>query len=84
MGSKGRANVKHNSNRQNAAPSENEGVSMAASFEESRRLCKESQELRREGQELRSALQALLADSQQIRLQAATLKRQIQRTLETL
>ena len=52
--------------------------------EESRRLYTASQNLRRDGQALRSYLQALLAESTQLRLSAATLKRQIQHVLEKL
>jgi len=52
--------------------------------EESRRLYTDSQNLRSEGQALCSHLRSLLAESTQLRLSAATLKRQIQHTLEKL
>jgi regulator of replication initiation timing len=52
--------------------------------EESRRLYTDSQNLRREGQALCSHVQSLLAESTQLRLSAATLKRQIQHVLEKL
>jgi hypothetical protein len=52
--------------------------------EESRRLYKDSQALRRDSQALCGYVQSLLAESTQLRLSAATLKRQIQHTLKTL
>lgn len=52
--------------------------------EESRRLYKDSQALHRDSQALCGYVQSLLAESTQLRLSAATLKRQIQHTLKTL
>ena len=52
--------------------------------EESRRLYTDSQNLRRDGQALCVHLRSLLAESTQLRLSAATLKRQIQHALEKL